>query len=119
WLLRPAKKFFGALHLLGAERRPVSLGGILLAGTAIGDVGVYDDQRGAPTLGLRRLDGGLKRRHIIAVHDLLDMPTVSLESLAHLLGERQFGGAVDGDAIIIIEIDEFSQLQMSGQRGRF
>jgi hypothetical protein len=45
------------------------------------------------------------------------MPAVGVETLTHLFGEGEVGGAVDGDAVVVIHIDQLPKLQMSGQGG--
>jgi len=45
------------------------------------------------------------------------VPAVGLEALAPIFGEGKLCGTLDGDAVVVIEIDELAQLQMAGQRG--
>ena len=87
---------------------------VLLARATIGDVGMHDDQRWLRALRLGRFQGSVDRRHIVAVGDLLHMPAVGVEALVHLFGEGEIGGAIDGDVVVVIEIDQLAKLQMSG-----
>jgi hypothetical protein len=109
-LLRPAEKLLGALHLLSAEGRTMGLRLVLLARAAVGDVSPHDDQRWLCALSLGRSERGIDRRQIVAVGDLLHMPTVGIEALVHLFSEGEIGGAVDRNAIVIIEIDQLAKL---------
>jgi hypothetical protein len=87
---------------------------VLLARAAIGDVGVSDDQGWLRRLSLSRMQSGVNRCDIVAITDLLYMPAVGVEALAHLFGEGAIGGAVDRDVVVVIEVDQLSELQMSG-----
>ena len=47
------------------------------------------------------------------------MPVVGCEAGDSILGESQIRRAVDGNVIVIVEIDQLSQAQMARQRGGF
>ena len=80
-----------------------------------------DDCRTADETGARilfgRAEGGIDRRAVHPIH-LLDVPAIRLKTLVLVLGEGQIGVAVDRDAVVIVEIDELAQTQMTGQTGR-
>jgi hypothetical protein len=48
----------------------------------------------------------------------LDVPSVTLEAASHVVGVGELGGAVDGDVVVVVHVDEAAQLEVSGQGGR-
>ena len=102
-------------HFLGGQRIAVHIR-LALSGRA-----KADDRRAADETGARilfgRAEGGINRRAVHPVH-LLDVPAIRLETLVLVLGEGQIGVAIDCDAVVIVEIDELAQTQMTGQTGR-
>src|SRR5205085_7548300 len=47
------------------------------------------------------------------------MPAVSLEAFGCVFGEGEFGEAFDGHVIVVVEIDELAELQMTRKRCSF
>ena len=47
----------------------------------------------------------------------LHVPAVGLEALAHVLGEGEVGGAVDGDVVVVVEQDQLAELLVAGVGG--
>ena len=52
---------------------------------------------------------------VVAVVHLVHMPSVGGKPTTDVLAEAQVGGAVDGDAVVIIDQRELAELQMAGQ----
>ena len=113
---RPAQRRLRQAHLLLPQRRTVGAGCILLVGAAVADVGVADDERGALRLRLRGADGRLDSLQIVPVH-FLHVPAVGAETGRDVLGEGNVGRALDGDVVVVVEVDEFAQTQVAGQGG--
>ncbi len=90
---------------------------VLLVGRAAADVGAHGDQRRLAGLGLGRGDRSVDRVDIVAVGYALDVPAVGLEALAHVLGEGEVGGAVDGDVVVVVEEDQLAELLVAGEGG--
>jgi len=91
-LFGPAQIFLGGFDLVGPEGRAVGLEGVLLVGTAVADMGVDDDQGRPPRVVSRRFNGSFESRKVVAVFNVLHVPPVGLEALAHILGKGDFGG---------------------------
>src|SRR5204863_4054039 len=49
----------------------------------------------------------------------VDVPAVRLESLRGVVGKRQLRGTVDGDVVVVIDVYEPPELQVTGQRRGF
>ena len=116
-LLGQADGFLGAGELLGTERGTVGFFRAGLGGRAAGDDRAALDQGralGLPAGGLEGLGDG---RRVVAV-DVQDVPAVGLEALADVLGEGEVGGAVDGDRVVVVEIDQLAEAEVTGEGGR-
>src|SRR5687767_10056006 len=51
---------------------------------------------------------------------MLDVPAVGLEALALVLGvEGEGGGTVDGDAVVVVDVDELAETVLARDGGRF
>ena len=115
-LMGPAQGLPGGGHGLGPQGLAMARGLVLL-GAAKAYVGADLDQRGARGLGPGLLDGLGHGREIVAVGHFQHLPVVGGETGGHVLGKGQLGAALDGDAIVVIEIDEPPQAQGAGQGG--
>ena len=91
---------------------------VLLVGAAEPDMGPDRDQARS-VVGVRRLDGGFDRCDVIAVLDLLGMPLVGIEALQHVLRPGHRRRAIELDAVVVIEHDQFAEAEVAGQAGRF
>ena len=47
--------------------------------------------------------------------DVLDVPAVRGESAGRVVGERQLGRSVDGDVVVVVDVDEASQPEVPGE----
>src|SRR5437762_3320072 len=95
----PTQLLLGEPHLLFAERGAVGLWGVLLVGTAEGDVGAHDHERRPVGDAPRRGERGVERAEVIAVRHTLHVPAVALEPFGDIVRVGQIGFAVDRDAI--------------------
>src|SRR5687767_5787631 len=46
------------------------------------------------------------------------MPAVSFEPLGNVFAECEIGEPLNGDLVVVVEVDKFSQFEMAGKRGR-
>ncbi len=92
--------------------------GILFPGTAVSDVGPNGNEGRSARLLLRRGDGLRDGLHVISICDGLDMPSVGFEPFRYVFRKGQTGLPGKGDAIIVVEIDQSSEFQMTRQRSR-
>ena len=84
---------------------------------AVADDAVHHDQRRTLGLGPKRVEGHTQRGQVVGVGDVLHRPAVAGEPGRHILGERQAGGALDGDLVVVVDPAQVGQLQVPGQRG--
>ena len=89
-------------------------GGVLLAGGALADVGAGDDQGGPFGLGGGLRQGGVYGRGVVPVYPQ-GVPSHRLESGGRVFAEGEVGGSVDGDAVVVVDVVELAQTQMTGQ----
>ena len=98
---------------------PCAFAGVDRVRRRIGDVAAQHDQRRALLLRLRRRERAEERVQILRVVDVLDVPAVRLEALALVLGrERERGGAVDRDVVVVVDVDEPAEPEVAGDRRR-
>ncbi len=114
---RPAQLLLGSFEFSLSRRFTMGCGGVLLCGQAVSDVCPGYDQRWAWILlgNPKSLVDSLK---VVAILYSQHMPAVSSKPIASVLCESKLCAAVDGDAIIVIEVDEAPQLQMASQGSR-
>ena len=117
-LVGPAQALPGQPHLLLAQGLPVDRAGARLVGAPVADDGGADDEAGPLPLRLGRPDGGVHGCGIEAVDGPGHMPAVGPEALAHVFGEGDVSIALDGDAVVVVEVDELAQAQGARQRRR-
>ena len=58
---------------------------------AVADVRPHTDQRGASLIRARTLQRCIKRRHIVAIVNLFDLPAIGGKASHHIFTERQRG----------------------------
>ena len=84
------------------------LAGILLSGQPETDMGAADDQRRARVF-FGRVDGRVDGFDIVTIRHMQDLPAICLKTRSAILGEGEFGRAVDRDVVVVVEINEFAQ----------
>ena len=47
------------------------------------------------------------------------MPAVAGEPLRDVVGVRELGGAVDGDVVVVVHVDDPAEAEVTGERSRF
>ena len=47
------------------------------------------------------------------------VPTIGFETFGHIFAECQFGKALYRDLVVVVEIDQFPEFEMSCERSRF
>ena len=83
------------------------------------DDGLAADQRRFVGDGLGRIDGGIDRFAVVALHVGDDVPAVGLKTFGRIVGKPAAHMTVDGDVVIVPEGDQFAQAPGSGQRAGF
>jgi hypothetical protein len=112
----PAHDLLGQPDLVFAERRAVCLGRVLLVGRWVPDDRLDADQARALVLLLAGLDCRLQRDDVVGVVDGAHVPAIGLEALAGVLGlEAQLSRAVERDVVVVVEVDEPAEAQVSRQ----
>src|SRR5690348_17626675 len=56
---------------------------------------------------------------VVAVLQGEGVPAVGLEALGAIFSEAEIGGAGKGNAVIVVEVDQFAQFEMAGETRRF
>ena len=100
-----AQVLLGEADLLLGERLAVGRRRPCLVGAAIADHRPADDQAWALGLRLCLANGSIRGLGVHAVDGPDHMPVVGLEALGDVLGEGDVRVALDGDVIVIVEID--------------
>ncbi len=110
-------------QLVGAERGPVDLAGVLLAGARPADDRLQDDHRRLRRLALRGLDRRVQLGHVFDVLagllpvDGLHLPAVRLVALGDVFGERDVRVVFDRDLVRVVDRDEVAELLVAGEAG--
>ena len=115
----PAEVLLGQDDLVLAQGRAMGLGGIVLVGRAEAYDGVDDDEGRLVGDGLGLFDGGAEGVEVLDVGNMLDVPAVGFEALADVFAEGEVGVAVDGDGVVVVEVDELAQLEEARDGGGF
>ena len=105
------------LDVVGLEGGTVGGGETLLLG-AEADGGLDADDRGlvGDLAGLR--DGLVETLEVlVTVKDVGDVPAVREEALLDVLGEGAGGVTVDRDVVVVVEGNQVSELEVTGERG--
>ncbi|MND96041.1 hypothetical protein D3C80_883140 [compost metagenome] len=81
--------------------------------------GAADNQRWFIGDALRFFNCLLNCLRIVAVNFMHDVPVIGLEAFRRVVGKPAIGFTVDGNAVVIVEPDQFAQPQRTGQRADF
>ena len=92
------------------------LGGAGAVGRAAADRRAADDQRRLRCRVLGGADRGVDRLDVVAVDRADHVPAIALEALAHVVHVPGLHGAVDADAVVVVQRDQLVQLPCAGQR---
>jgi hypothetical protein len=113
----PPEPLLGDAHVLLAQRLAVDVGRSHV-GRGVADDRLHPDERRALVLLHGVVDGALERGQVVGVVHRLHVPAVGLEALGHVLGgEAQVGRAVERDVVVVVEVDDPPETEMTGQRG--
>ncbi len=64
-------------------------------------------------------EGGLQGVEVVGrLADVVDGPPVGGEPLGGVVVEAQLGGPVDGDVVVVVDVHQPAEAQVTGQRGR-
>src|SRR5512143_1900779 len=112
-LRRISKRFLGELDLIGAKRRAVCFGCVVLVRTAESDMRADDDERWTIADFLCSDDRLVESVEIICIFDALHMPVVCFEPLRGIVAEGEAGVSFDGDVVVVVETDDLAELLMA------
>ncbi len=111
-------RFLGCPDFFLAQGRAVGGSGVDGVGGGVGDVGADYYQRRSLLLGdgvARRFFEGFE---VLDVFYVLDVPAVGLEALGFVFGVEGDGGrTVDGDAVVVVEVDKLPQSVLPSDGG--
>ena len=115
-LVRDAHHGLGAGDVLGGERVAVGVGVVGEVGARESDVAAQDEQARAVGLGHATTDAGLERIEVVGdLAELIDVPSVGLETLGDVVAVREVRVAVDGDVVVVVDAHESAETQMAGE----
>ena len=77
------------------------------------------DQRRPVALGLGGGNGAVDGRNVVPVDIADDVPAIGFKAFRRVVGKPAFDMAVDGDAIIVVEGNQFGEFPDAGQRTGF
>ncbi len=77
----------------------------------------HENQRRTHRFGAGSAQRLVDRNEVVAVVHRLRVPAVCFEASSAILGEGDAGAGRKRDAIVVVQIDQFAELQMAGQRG--
>src|SRR3546814_1014575 len=105
--LCPATRLVRSLQRVAVRVVVVGLGG-----GGVGDVAAQDHQRGAVVLGDRVPQALLQRIEVVGgVAELEHVPAVGAEAPGGVVGEREVGGPVDRDVVVVVDADEATRTE--------
>ena len=117
-LVGPAQFLARERDLVRAERLAVNAPRVRLVRAAVPDDRAGDDEAGTLALPLRLPKRGLDRAGVHPVNRPGDVPAVSAEARRDVLPERRVRVPLYGNAVVVVEIDQFAEPERSGERGR-
>ena len=115
-LVLPADLRSSRRDLVRPQRRPVGIRRALLVGGAPADKRLAADQRRTIRLRARRFEGRNHGVGIVSVHILHNVPAVGAKPCRRIVREPSLRRAVDGDGVVVVDADQFSQAQCASQR---
>ena len=113
------ERLFGQRNFFFAERRAVGFFGAFKVGRAKADFGAADDERGFGGFGFGGGDGGVYGGVVVSVHIADDVPAVGFIAQRGVFAKPRRDFAVNGDAIAVVEADEFAEAEGAGKRAGF
>ena len=116
WVHWPAEILLRPGHFLRAERTAMRLERALLVGRAVSQHGLHRDERGVIAHVLGHVQRLLERVEVVAVVDLLHVPVVGTVARRHVLGEHERGRARECHVVVVVEDDEPSEPEVTGER---
>ena len=108
----------GELHLVRTEWCAVRLLAPRLVWRTEANDGAYRNQTWS-LIGDRPINGAINRLDVIAVFDARGMPTVGIKTLQHILGPGGRGRPVELNQVVVPEVDQLAELQVSRERRGF
>jgi hypothetical protein len=97
----------------------VRLGGAGARRRALADGGAADDQRGLLLHVDRLHQRAVDRIDVVAVDRADHVPAIGHEALAHVVAVPRLHGAVDRDAVVVVQRGQLVELPHAGQRAGF
>ncbi len=95
---------------------PVS---VLLVGSTVTNHAFNDDHRRLVAARFETVNRFSQRFQVVGIVNASNIPTETLESLADVFAECQFGVTFDRDVVVVVQPAQIVQLQMSGDRSGF
>ena len=110
-LVRPSKGLTRQRNLVRAERFPVDAARVRLVRAAVADDGTRNDEARTVALCLRFTQRRVNRCHVHSIYRPHHVPVVGAESSAHVFRERDIRIPLDGDVVVVVQVDELAEPQ--------
>jgi hypothetical protein len=108
----------GRPHLIVTQGRPVCLRRVGELRGGVPDVAAKNKETGSVLHGHGPPQSGLERVGVVGhLAQALDVPPVGLEAFGRIVVQGDLGGAVDGDVIIVVDVDQAAESEMARDRG--
>src|SRR5688572_17958209 len=117
-VFRPTKMSLRFAHGVFTRRIAVSFARAL-SGHAEADDGLYTNETWLVVHLLRVPNCRFDIVEIVAVLDRLGVPSKRFKPFRHIFAKREIREAVDRDVVIVVEIDQVADLQVTAERSRF
>ena len=115
----PANRLSDCLNFVNPQRFTVCLCGARTTRRTSADRCPTENDIGAVLFCLGERNRRTHRFHIMAIDGSDDVPSISAESSSRVVAKPTRDRAVNADAVVVIERDQFVQLQHTGERTGF
>ena len=97
----------------------MGVGGVGLVRRGPADVAAQQDHRRPVLDGHGPSQGRLEGVGVVGhLADVVGVPAVGVEALGHVVVVGELGGPVDGDVVVVVDVDEPAQPEVAGERRR-
>ncbi len=115
---RQAEDLLGDADLVLAEGAAVGFGVVGELRRGVADVAAQHDERRAVLDRLGPPEGGGQGGGVVRrLADVVDVPAVGLEPLHRVVAQRELGGPVDGDVVVVVDVDQPAEAEVAGEGG--
>ncbi|MNS83220.1 hypothetical protein D3C72_1170010 [compost metagenome] len=119
WRVFPAQLFAGQCNFCVAQRCAVRIVRTGFVWRTETDDGFAHQQGWFVSHSARFFYCAFDRSSIVAINATYNVPAVGFETFSSVVSEPAFNVTINGDAVVIVERNQFAQFQGTGQRAHF